>query len=34
MEIAHSNYTELYLQEVDEVLYDELYSTLYTRQAN
>lgn len=34
MEIAHSNYTEFYLQEVDEVLYDELYSTLYTRQAN
>ena len=30
LEVAHSNYTELYLHEYDDVLYDELYSTLYT----
>lgn len=34
MEVAHSNYTELYLHEFDDVLYDELYSTLYTVQPN
>gem|GEM_PF-4314875 len=34
MEIAHASYTQFYLSEVDTVLYNELYSTLYTRQDN
>lgn len=34
LEVAHSNYMELYLHEYDDVLYDELYSTLYTVQPN
>lgn len=32
MEIAHASYTQFYLDEYDSVLYNELYSTLYTRQ--
>ncbi len=34
MEIAHASYTQFYLSQVDTVLYNELYSTLYTRQDN
>lgn len=34
IEVAHANYSELYFPEEDEVVYAELYSTLYTRQAN
>ena len=34
MEIAHASYTQFYLNQVDTVLYNELYSTLYTRQDN
>lgn len=34
MEVAHASYTQFYLSQVDTVLYNELYSTLYTRQDN
>ena len=34
MEVAHASYTQFYLNQVDTVLYNELYSTLYTRQDN
>lgn len=34
MEVAHASYTQFYLTQVDTVLYNELYSTLYTRQDN
>lgn len=34
MKIAHASYTQFYLNQVDTVLYNELYSTLYTRQDN
>ena len=34
MEIAHASYTQFYLSQVDKVLYNELYSTLYTNQDN
>lgn len=34
MEVAHASYTQFYLSQVDTVLYNELYFTLYTRQDN
>lgn len=34
IEVAHASYTQFYLNQVDTVLYNELYSTLYTRQDN
>ena len=34
MEVAHASYTQFYLNQVDTVLYNELYSTLYTIQDN